>query len=662
MAQQKTSEAKKTVRVAKAGAASPVPAGRKIRGSKAAPSVDVKTLKLQGGTTRRIKSTPADLRIEEYQRLQGMLMYSLMALKATVVPFSREIAEIERLVASFNPQQTAEELAERQRSALKFQTLIETLGKDLFSSAVFEGERKLAENDLFTLNHIPVKKGVERRASMFHIGGFVPYSDNLFRLLPRANFFDHFIENGIEVYEMKLKSSTTSYNAHLLELSIEKIIDTVHAFSDIAFTHCGQKMILEGYCGTGVNTYTSYLADMGSMAKKFNLILTFVSPLDARKCTLFEQMFQVLNYLNPSATSLDGHIVSSSLDTMQDKNFEKTPMGALVHGWKNKEWANVESVVDLTLRQQSELAAWYWLSLKHGGYYPLSRDLYIFYTRLFIQGVGLDGTLPCEYKGKPLNLNDLKKTGIKVLVFLGSNDHLVNYQTADVLKPILGDQCQIVVHQKTGHVAYVFNPSRWNKDDGRAFSPGIIETIMSTLQNLSGPTAKADAAPKSGRTAKATAVKKPAAVAKPTAKAKAVSAAAKAVPEKPAPKAAGVQPAKAAKATAVKKPVAAPEPVAKAKTVSAVAKAVPEKSAPKVAAAQPAKAAKAIVAKKPAAAAKPAAQAKPVSTVAKGAPKAVVAAKPAKAAEKPAAIKKATAKPTAVKKTASASVKPTGVK
>ncbi len=623
MAQQKTSEAKKTVPVAKSGAASPLPAGGKMRGSKAAPPVDVKTLKLQGETTRRIKSTPIDLRIEEYQRIQGMLMYGLMALKAMMVPFSREIAEIERMVASFDPQKASEELAERQKSAFKFQTLIETFGKELFSSAVFEGERKLAENDLFTLNHIPVKKGVERRASMFHIGGFIPYSDNVFRLLPRANFFDHFIENGIEVYEMKLKSSKTSYNAHLLELSIEKIIDTVHAFSDIAFADCGQKMILEGYCGTGVNTYTSYLADMERMAKKFNLILTFVSPLDARKCTLFEQMFQVLNYLNPGATSLDGHIVSSSLDTIQDKNFEKTPIGALVHGWKNKEWANVESMVDLTLRQQSELAAWYWLSLKHGGYYPLSRDLYIFYTRLFIQGVGSDGTLPYEYKGKTLNLNDLKKTGIKVLVFLGGNDHLVNYQTADVLKPMLGDQCQIVVHEKTGHVAYIFNPNRWNKDDGRAFKPSIIETIMSTLESLSEPAAKAGAGAKPATAGKTKAAKKAAVAPNVAVK---------------------TEPVRAVAELASKKPESRP----------ATAQSVKADAAPK-----PAVAGKATVAKKPVAAPKSATKAKPVSTAGNAVPKADVVVKPAKAA--PPVSPKAPAKP-AAKKTATASVKPAGVK
>ncbi|MBS1198477.1 MAG: hypothetical protein H6R18_2262 [Proteobacteria bacterium] len=581
------------------GAKVAVKAAKSIKTKSNAPSKLEATANLKlKGSTRKIKAPPVDLHIEEYERLQGMLMYSLMALKATVVPYSNEIAEIERLVASFSPQKAVEELAERQKSAIKFPTLIESFGKELFGSAKFEGEKKLAENDLFTLNHIPLKKGVEKRAVMFHIGGFVPYSDNLFRLLPRANFFDHFIENGIEVYEMKLKSSTTTHNAHLLELSIEKIIDTVHAFSDIAFAHCGQKMILEGYCGTGINTFTSYLADLEAMAKKFNLLLTFVSPLDARKCTLFEQMFQILNYLNPAATSLDGHIVSSSLDIIQNKNFEKTPMGALVHGWKNKEWANVENMIDLTLRQQSELAAWYWLSVKHGGYYPLSRDLYIFYTRLFMQGVGTDGALPYEYKGKTLNLNDLKKTGIQVLAFLGGNDHLVNFQTADILKPMLGAQCEIVVHEKTGHVAYIFNPNRWNKDDGRAFKPDIVETILSKLQVQAKPINKPvslspEPSPVSGQagikgkaTSAATAAKKPVAVPKAVTKAKPVKTTTKTVTEKaPAKTKAVAKPAKKVDApasatkktatkTAAENTVAVPEPVTKAKPVKTTTKTV----------------------------------------------------------------------------------------
>ncbi len=421
------------------------------------------------------------VKMQEYARVHGMMLYNFMAMKSTVVPFTTEMMELNRIGMTIDPKAAMTELQERQQSAMNFPRLVETFGKQLFGSARYEGEKLLAENSLFALRHIPVKAGVERRASMFHIGGFIPYSDNVFRLLPGANFFEHFIANGIEVYEMKLKCDTTRFNSNMLELSIEAIVDSVHEFSDIAFNHCGQQMILEGYCGTGINTFNAYLADLEGMARKFKMIVTFVSPLDARKCTIFEQLHEVLDYINPNATNVDGHTISSLLDTIQERNFEKTPMGAIVHGWKNKEWAKIRHIEDLTLRQQSELAAWYWLSLQHGAYYPLSRDLYLFYSRLFNVGVSKAGVLPYEHKGHALSLKDLKKTGVKILAFLGDKDHLVNFKTADMLPEILGDQCQVVVHEKTGHVAYIFNPNRWQKDDPRAFKPAIIETIFASL-------------------------------------------------------------------------------------------------------------------------------------------------------------------------------------
>ena len=520
---------------------------------------------------RSAKTAPpqADMKIQDYARLQGLLLYQFMALKSSVIPFTSEMMELNRIGMALDPKQMLSDWTERQKSAINFQRFVQTFGKELFGSAVYDGEKLLAENDLFKLTHIPVKKGVEKRASMFHLGGFVPYSDNLFRLLPKANFFDRFIENGIDVYEMKCKCDTTRYNAQLLDLTVERIIESAHAFSDIAFEHAGrEKMILEGYCGTGVHTYTAYLADPESMARKFRLITTFVSPLDAKQCTIFEQMHEILAYLNPEDSSVDGRTICSLLDTIQERVFEKTPMGALVHGWKNKEYAGIEKIEDLSHRQQSELAAWYWLSLEHGSLYPLSKDLYAFYSRLFTLGVSKAGVLPYEHKGQVINLNDLKKTGIKVLAFLGDKDHLVDFRTADVLLDILGSkQCEIVVHEKTGHVAYIFNPNRWQKDDPRAFKPDILETIFRHLpaesaaakpaQPVKATVGKAPVKPE-----KTAVIAKPATVTVPPApvKAKPAVAPAKTVPAK-------TTPAKAipAKTAAVK--VTGPETAAATKAV-----------------------------------------------------------------------------------------------
>lgn len=535
-------------------------------------------------------SPPIDMKIQDYARLQGLLLYQFMALKSSVIPFTSEMMELNRIGMTLDPKQMLNDWTERQKSAINFQRFVQTFGKELFGSATYDGEKLLAENDLFKLTHIPVKKGVEKRASMFHLGGFVPYSDNLFRLLPKANFFDRFIENGIDVYEMKCKCDTTRYNAQLLDLSVERIIESAHVFSDIAFEHAGrEKMILEGYCGTGVHTYTAYLADPESMARKFSLIATFVSPLDAKQCTIFEQMHEILAYLNPEDSSVDGRTICSLLDTIQERVFEKTPLGALVHGWKNKEYAKIEKIEDLSHRQQSELAAWYWLSLEHGSLYPLSKDLYAFYSRLFTLGVSKAGVLPYEHKGQVINLNDLKKTGIKVLAFLGDKDHLVDFRTADVLRDILSKQCEIVVHEKTGHVAYIFNPNRWQKDDPRAFKPDILETIFRHLPAES-------AAAKPAQPVKAAVGKAPVKSAKTAVTAKPATAAVPptAVKVKPAVAPAGktAKADSAASAKAKKGAVVAPPTVASTRKPAAkpavvqtkasvtTAKTVPAKTAP----------------------------------------------------------------------------------
>ncbi len=419
-----------------------------------------------------------DLTEEELEKLKGLMLYQSMLFKASFIPFVKDLMEMNRIELSVDPEAKVSEWALRAKSALNFSTFIETLGLQLFSSAVYPGEQLLAENEFFKLNFIPAR-GKPLRA-LFHIGGYIPYSDNIFRLLPERNFFDHFIKNGISVYEMKCKCDKKNYNPGLLKLKLDHIIETIHHFSDIAFEHNShQKMILEGYCGTGINTYTSYLADRENMDKKFSLITTFVSPVDGRKCNIFTEMFNVLNSLHIfSAFDVDGYSLSTALDVVQERVFEKTPLGAMTHGWKNKEYANIEKIEDLNSFQRSELAAWYWISLKHGSYYPISADLYRFYLRLFRKGIGKDGVIPHKYHGKILNIKDLKETGIKVVIFLGEKDNLVAPKTADIMETLLGEQCVKIIHEKTGHVAYIFNPERWESNNKRAFQPGIIETLL----------------------------------------------------------------------------------------------------------------------------------------------------------------------------------------
>ena len=83
---------------------------------------------------------------------------------------------------------------------------MQTLGKEIFGAAVYKGEKRLVETDHFTLTYIPAKEGTtKQKAALFHVGGILPYSDELFRFIPEVSFFDRFIERGIPVYAMELR-------------------------------------------------------------------------------------------------------------------------------------------------------------------------------------------------------------------------------------------------------------------------------------------------------------------------------------------------------------------------------------------------------------------------------------------------------------------------
>lgn len=423
---------------------------------------------------------------EYVKQSESFLDYYKKQIHANFIPAFEEMMQLTQINLNIKMEDKVEEYSKRWKAAEVFEKLKDTYGPKLLGSAKYEGETPLGENELYAFNYIPAKKNKQKVASLFNVGGFIPYSDHLFRYLPEANLFDRFIENGIEVYEMKLKCKNDEYNPHLLNLTIAKTIESVHKYSDIAFSHNGnKKMILSGYCGTGINTYTSFLADQENMAKKFSMISTFVSPVDGSKCKIFDEIYNILENSKYKITGMvEGYDLHNVFDLVQETAYEKTEIGNMIHGWKNPDYADVNKFEDLTPKQRAFITLWYWVSLKHGSYYPLSKDVCDFYYKIFREGVKEDGILPYVYNGKELNLHDLKKYNMPVIVFLGDKDNLVVHETADILVKILGNLFTKILHEKTGHVAYILNPNRWNKNDPRAFKPDIIETILSKYTSV----------------------------------------------------------------------------------------------------------------------------------------------------------------------------------
>lgn len=378
-------------------------------------------------------------------------------------------------------------LSEKFLSGMRYDFVVNNLGKQLFGSAKYAGEKRIAENDYYTLTYIPKKGSGPRKGIIFHAGGVLPFSDKLFRFLPEINFFERFIEAGLDVYAMELKGDIVS-NPEMKKLTVEKMIDTVHDFTDKAFEHSGkEKMILEGYCGLGMQTAAAVLADVENMKKKIHTLMLMVSPIDGRKCNelgeimnLFPKSMMFLNLIFTAMRDevIKGDNLQRTIDVAKKSFFEKTPIGRFFHGWKSGSFANVEKVEDLDPKLRMDIAGTYWISPFNAGLFPVPVSLSHFSTMIFTVGVNKEGVLPVRYKGKQLSFANLKNSGIRFLAFYGDMDAMVPHSTAEFLKDLLGNQVEIIVHEKTGHVSYILSPNRWDESNEKAFKPGIISTML----------------------------------------------------------------------------------------------------------------------------------------------------------------------------------------
>lgn len=381
-----------------------------------------------------------------------------------------------------------EELSKKIYAGSRYDQLVQELGGKIFGTATFDGEELLAENEFFKFYYIPPKKGVAKQdAALFHSGGILPYSDKLFRFLPETNFFDRFIERGIAVYSLELKGGSDVVDFG--KLNLEKYIDIVDEMSDIAFKHNKNKLILEGYCGLGMQAWAYVLSKPKEADSKFKVMSTFVSPIDGSKCRILASMMQqmpqhmLLTQFTMSNLVGGGYVSGDFLRRTQDLAlrgfFPKTSFGRFITGWKHREYASVEKVEDLTPAQRQDLAGAFWISPENCNMYPVPTDMARYSTRLFRTGVNEKGDIPYSYKGRKLTFQTvLKDTSLQVAGFYGGRDRMVPGYTANVLKTILKDRYTHVEHEKAGHVSYVLQPNVWRAGDAKALTPNPVDVLL----------------------------------------------------------------------------------------------------------------------------------------------------------------------------------------
>lgn len=436
--------------------------------------------------------------VEELMKTFGMNTFFLNRLfDGGVVPAINSVLEIEKDVTDSiietisgqkNLSETVEEITSRITAGSKYEELIQTYGKEFFGSAKFKGEKLLSENEWFTLTYIPPKEGSSKQeAALFHVGGILPYSDRIFRFLPEVNFYDRFLERGMAVYAMELKGDKDEIN--MGTLTFDKMVDSVDRMTAIAFEHNkGKKMVLEGYCGLGMQALAFVMAKTKEASERIKVATTFVSPIDGTKCgVLAEAMTQFPQHMLLTQFSISslmgGYVTGDSLRRTQDLAlrgfFPKTPFGRFVTGWKNKEYAKVKKKEDLTLEQIKDLAGAYWISPQNCNRYPVPVELARYSTRLFTKGVDEKGNVPYTYKGMPLSFQaPLKETKIEFAGFYGGKDRLVPHETGLVLKNVFGNRYQHVVHPDAGHISYILTPQVWDKNYKKPLNPNPIDVIL----------------------------------------------------------------------------------------------------------------------------------------------------------------------------------------
>jgi hypothetical protein len=376
-------------------------------------------------------------------------------------------------------------LSKRATSGFRYERLVNTLGKELLGTAKFNGEKLLGENEYYTFTYIPPDKSKENIFNLFHVGGMLPYSDKVFRLLPEMNFYKPFINSGIGIYALELKGSDET-NDKLSNFTISEMLKSIYQFSDIAFEHNGnRKMVIEGYCGLGMPVVASYLVDAKNMEKKFSVIALFVTPINGKNSPNLSYMINSFPKRMPLISDIIEYLDSNNKTTQYNKSLDfalgslldKTFLGRVMQGWQSEKFADINSIDELDLIGKLELAGAYWISPESGKRFPMTKDIMEFSRLFFVEGIDEKGLIPYKFNNKHLNLNDFKKLDTKIISFYGDKDHVIDTHCGDILEKILPEQYTHVTHKDTGHVAYIFNNERWDKDNRRAFDPNIIETI-----------------------------------------------------------------------------------------------------------------------------------------------------------------------------------------
>jgi len=443
--------------------------------------------------------------VKDSINLMRLGMYtSRHLLEGSVVPAMQAVVSMQEqwvggLEGALRGDQSYGELASdtwaRLRSGARFDHLVGTLGRELFGSACWPDETVLAERGAYRLVYLPPKQGEPLGPPLFHASGSIPYGDRIFRLLPEANLYERFTERGLPVYAMELRGDRTECDYG--KLDVDQHVDNLEHFIARAFEHAGKKLVLEGYCGHGMQLLPYLAAKPADAAEKLALVALFVAPVDGRACTMISEMPGLM----PKAATevqlavwerISGYVwadgLRMGLDLALSKNFIKTPLGRFYDGWCQSAFAEVGSIAELSPAQRKVLAGAYWISPANGNRFPIPAAMVRFANAMFTEGVSAGGEMPVSYRGKALSLRDFAEhTSIPMLGFYGGTDPVILDRSAYPLMGLLGDRYRHIVHPNAGHISYILSPELWDREGRTGFAPNPVDAIVEAVGAADAP-------------------------------------------------------------------------------------------------------------------------------------------------------------------------------
>ena len=387
------------------------------------------------------------------------------------------------------------DMQQRGSSALSYPLLVNTVGRRLWGSAHYPGEEVLtAEHPHFRLSYIPPQGTHEHGPGpVFHVGGFLPQGDLVFRALPEASFLGQLSAHGIPVYAMELRRD--GEQASPGSCTLETMIDAVSAFSDLAFEHAGrERMTIEGYCGLGLQTLAYLAAKPEEVDAKFRAAKFYVAPVDGRVCRkigqLVDNMPQELKQAAQGAVAswdnaIPGLAVMSTIDLALDSWLAKTPWGQMEFGWRKGHYAGLpDDPQQWSPADRRDVAGGFWTSAANAWDSPMPHELAALASGAWTDGVGPHNgyQLAGSYRGQPISLEAIRDaTGLFVLGFYGRKDAMVPVATFDPISELLPGRSKVFEHEHAGHVTYSLSPGQWDPNHPRPLDPHPVEVMRSLV-------------------------------------------------------------------------------------------------------------------------------------------------------------------------------------